>query len=206
MRKKDFSKHLAAVERRKSLLKKTIEEVLSPLKRAHYTLEIGSGHGDFLNAYASQHPDKFCIGIDLVTKRVQKSQRKCQRAKLENLSFFKAKAEEFLECAPATLLFNEIIVLYPDPWPKRRHHKKRLFQPDFLDLLSRHAEKNASIYFQTDSEDYFNWTREMVKSHAHWVECQDFVPHYTVDTFFSRIMGQLSHSTVFKNGAEGKRS
>ena len=136
--------------------------------RDRITLEIGCGHGHFLTAYAKAHPDRFCLGIDLVTDRIERATRKRDRAKAANLAFLIAEAEEFLESLPAGVRLGELFILFPDPWPKRRHHKNRLLQANFLSSLARWCEPNARLCFRTDYRPYFAEASQMIAAHPRW--------------------------------------
>lgn len=120
-----------------------------------FVWEIGCGHGHFLTAYAQQHPDQLCIGIDISTERIDRATRKSKRAKLPNLHFIQAEARLFLEALPADAAFTDVYVLFPDPWPKLRHRKHRLLQPDFLAAAAAKALPSARLFFRTDYEPYF---------------------------------------------------
>ena len=191
-----LKQYLETVVLRKEALRKTLKEVLKTDK-TFKTLEIGCGHGDFLVQYAQNFPERFCVGIDLITQRIAKSNRKANRVNLTNVTFLKARAEEVLECQPADFLWNEVIVLYPDPWPKNRHHKNRLFQVEFLSQLAQKVVSGAKIHFETDSLPYFEETCQRVDAHPNWhqITCES----YNVDTVFSRLTGQQGHHVVFEN-------
>jgi tRNA (guanine-N7-)-methyltransferase len=102
--------------------------------------ELGCGHGHFLNAYAAAHPERLCIGVDLVAERVARAQRKCNRQCQTNLFFCRSEARLFLEEWPEERRFDSVFILFPDPWPKSRHHKHRILQPEFLSLLGARCE------------------------------------------------------------------
>ena len=196
MNKEDrLKQYLETLALRKEALRKTLKDILCTDK-TFKTLEIGSGHGDFLVQYAQNFPERFCVGIDLITQRIAKSNRKANRANLNNITFLKARAEEVLECQSADFLWNEVIVLYPDPWPKTRHHKNRLFQVEFLSQLAQHVVPGAKIHFETDALPYFQETCQRIDAHPDWhpVACES----YTVDTVFSRLTGQQGHHAVFE--------
>ena len=103
-----------------------------PTPKTRFVLEIGCGNGHFLAAYATAHPDQFCVGIDLRLERIEKALRKRDRAGLGNLHFLRCDALDFLHELPAGACLGDIYMLFPDPWPKKRHHKHRLFKPEFL--------------------------------------------------------------------------
>jgi len=132
------------------------------------TLEIGSGHGHFLNAYATAHPERHCLGIDIMSDRVRRGLRKRDRAGLTNLSFLHADAWDLLAVLPARVRLEAVFVLFPDPWPKRRHWKNRILQPAFLTTLAEKSTPAAPLYFRTDYEPYFVEAREVVASHEAW--------------------------------------
>jgi len=131
-------------------------------------LEIGCGHGHWLNAYAQLNQNRTCVGIDLNTKRIVKSNYKRCLSNLKNLFFLKADANEFINYKPIDVKFSKIFIFFPDPWPKNKHHKKRLVQHSFLKLLSFHTCANSQIYFRTDHLDYFNWTKSIFEASEEW--------------------------------------
>jgi tRNA (guanine-N7-)-methyltransferase len=158
--------HLALIAQRRADLRAALASVLPP--SAHFLCEIGSGHGHFLTAYAAAHPGELCIGIDLIGERIARATRKRDRAKLPNLHFFQAEAHDFLAALPADATLGAIIVLFPDPWPKRRHHKNRLLQSAFLDTLATRAGRGTRLYFRTDHRGYFAHTTAVLAAHPLW--------------------------------------
>ncbi len=132
------------------------------------TLEVGCGHGHFLTAYAAQHRDRVCVGIDLIAERIGRAQRKRDRAKLPNLHFIQAEARLFLEVLPGTARLDAVFVLFPDPWPKLRHNKHRIIQSGFLVALAEHAKPGCPLYFRTDFTPYFEAAREVITSDPAW--------------------------------------
>ncbi len=131
-------------------------------------LEIGSGHGHFLEAYAQAHPDHFCLGIDYCAERSRRAARKQQRHPHGNLHFMRAEVWEFLDSLPAAFTFDAVFVLFPDPWPKRRHRKYRLISHRFLDRLARCTSAGAALYFRTDADFYFEDSAGIVAAHPAW--------------------------------------
>jgi tRNA (guanine-N7-)-methyltransferase len=72
----------------------------------------------------------------------------------------RADAEDFLASIPEGASFERIFILFPDPWPKRRHHKNRVVNATFLSEVARGARKGAGLYFRTDHEPYFRKWRQ----------------------------------------------
>ncbi|GHB93659.1 tRNA (guanosine(46)-N7)-methyltransferase TrmB [Cerasicoccus arenae] len=131
-------------------------------------LEIGCGHGHFLTAYATANPKQNCVGIDLVTKRIEKATTKAEKRNLTQLKFLKAELSEFLEALPPEIQFDRVFMLFPDPWPKKRHHKNRMIQPAFLRRLTEITTPKADFCFRTDHEDLFAWTVEHLEQSPGW--------------------------------------
>ncbi len=156
----------AARQARVDELRRRIESVLEG--REVLTLELGCGHGHFLDGYSAAHPDEFCIGIDLLSKRVEKSNRKRERGGRDNLAFMKAEASEFLDALPESVKLAKIFFLFPDPWPKKRHFRYRMVRPDMLDRLAKRAPAGAKLHFRSDHVEYFEWAMDHLNVHAEW--------------------------------------
>ncbi len=155
---------------RRDARRTTLQHQLADLLAAHsrITLEVGAGHGHFLTDYAAAHPAEFCVGFDLLRDRVERALRKRDRAKLANLVFLKAEASELIAALPPAVVLQRIFVLFPDPWPKRRHHKNRIMQPDFLHALAARAAAGAELCFRTDDAHYFAAAKAVVQEHPDW--------------------------------------
>lgn len=135
---------------------------------AEIVCEIGSGHGHFLTAYAQAHPTQPCVGVDIIGDRVERAIRKRERAGLKHLHFFHAEAKLFLKVLPASVRIAKVFILFPDPWPKTRHHKHRILQPEFLGLLRSHVTDNAELFFRTDHHSYFENAVASVRADPKW--------------------------------------
>ncbi len=151
------------------------------------TLEFGCGHGHWLTGYAEAHPDRFCLGIDLLSARVRKAEAKRVRRALTNLLFLKADARELLAVWPTDRSIAEVFMLFPDPWPKKRHYKNRMVQSDFLSRLAAHMGSGARFHFRTDHDGYLAWSRDLVKEHPDWELTTDRWP-WEAPTFFQAMM------------------
>ena len=154
---------------------------------ADFTWELGCGHGHFLTAFAATHPGKRCIGVDIESDRIARALRKRDRAKLTNLFFLRADARLFLDCLPDGAAFSDLFILFPDPWPKLRHHKHRIIQPEFLSRAAARAAPIARLCFRTDSAPYFEYAQRHVRAHSDWALVDEPWP--------------FEFSTVFQNRA-----
>jgi len=151
--------------------------------------EIGCGHGHFLARYAAEFPHKTCFGVDVSSQRIGRSLRKAGRANLPNCHFIRAEAREFLRALPVGVTFEEIWVLFPDPWPKKRHHKNRVLRPEFFEATASRAGEGARLYFRTDHEEYFQ-------------EVAGFVPALPTWRLDPSASWPLEHETVFQARAD----
>jgi len=140
--------HLALIDSRRHELKAWCAEHIAG--RSRLVLEIGCGHGHFLTAYAAVHPDELCVGVDIELERIERALRKQQRTGLSNLHFVRAEARLFLDVLPGHVRASAVYFLFPDPWPKRRHHKNRLLTPQFLEWLAEKTRDDARLYFRSD--------------------------------------------------------
>lgn len=132
------------------------------------SLEIGCGKGHWLSSYAAANPNETCVGIDLISERVRDSQRRAKNKNAPNAFFVKAEALEFLEAMPRDMRAEKIFIFFPDPWPKERHHKRRLMQGEFLDYLRQFVSGGAKLYFRTDYREYFDWTVDVINANSNW--------------------------------------
>ena len=127
-------------------------------KQAPLHVEVGSGHGHFLREFCAANPDVNFVGIDYKFKRTFELAKKLQREISPNFRFLRAKGERL------AFLFaeNEVDCLhlyFPDPWPKKRHNKHRLFAPPFLDLAFRVLKPGGKLLVKTDHDGYFEWMK-----------------------------------------------
>ncbi len=118
-------------------------------------LEIGCGNGHFLNERSRNLPDINFIGLDISRKRVLKSIYKVFRREATNIRFINSEGRRVLEHHFDDHSINTAYLNFPDPWPKRKHHKNRIFKPEFLDLIYKKLEKNGTFYAVSDHKEYF---------------------------------------------------
>ena len=156
------------------------------------SLEIGCGKGHWLSAYAAANPDELCVGIDLISERVRDSQRRAKNKNASNAHFVKAEALEFLEAMPRDARIGKIFIFFPDPWPKERHHKRRLMQHEFLDYIRQFANAGAKLYFRTDYREYFDWTAEIINENSNWKITEESELPLEEVSQFQRILPEFS--------------
>lgn len=123
-------------------------------RHAQTILEIGFGSGHSLAAMAKAHPDENYIGIETHLPGVGTLLGSIEREQLSNLRIYHADAVEVLnQCIPDASL-DVIQLFFPDPWQKRKHHKRRLIQPEFVQDLAKKLKSGGALHLATDWEDY----------------------------------------------------
>ena len=134
-------------------------------RRAPRTVEIGFGNGDALVALASREPARDFLGIEVYPPGVGRLLAGCREAALENVRIAMADALDVLERWLAPSCVEEVLVWFPDPWPKKRHHKRRLVQTGFATLVHRVLQPGGRLYLATDWEPYANHMLAVLDSH-----------------------------------------
>lgn len=122
-------------------------------------LEIGFGGGEHLVAQASAHPGQRFIGVEPFINGVASCLRHVEESGVRNVRLHQGDARDVIARLPDASL-DRVYILFPDPWPKARHHKRRLIQPDFLGELARVVKPGAEVRFATDWANYASWALE----------------------------------------------
>jgi len=122
-----------------------------------YVLEVGFGGGEHLTAQAKNHPDTGFIGCEPFENGVAKLLTQVSEHGLTNVRVRPDDARDVLERLPEASL-SVMFVLFPDPWPKFRHHKRRFIQPRTLDDIARVLKPGGELRVATDHAEYAQWT------------------------------------------------
>lgn len=140
-------------------------------------LEIGFGSGDFIFNSCIKNPDTLYLGVEVFLNGVASLLDKidnfeCNRAnqsekKLPNLFLYNGNVYHLLEFFHENF-FDNLYILFPDPWPKKRHYKRRLINNDNLLLFSKILKPNANLRFVSDHYDYTQWTLEHFINSEHF--------------------------------------
>lgn len=118
-------------------------------------VELGCGDASFLVEYAGRHPDRNFIGVERLLGRLRKLDRKGRRAGLTNLRGVQIESSYFLQYLLPRHSASVLHIYFPDPWPKKRHHKNRLINESFPRLAAAALASAGVVYLRTDDEDYF---------------------------------------------------
>ena len=140
-------------------------------RRAPRTVEIGFGAGDALAGRAIDEPERDFLGIEVYPPGVGRFLARCHEAGIGNVRVAMADAIDVLErwIAPASV--EEVLVWFPDPWPKKRHHKRRLVQPEFATLVHRALRPGGRLHLATDWEPYAEHMLEVLDAHPGFSNC-----------------------------------
>ena len=167
-------------------------------RRAPRTLEIGFGNGDTLLALAAAHPERDFVGVDVHVPGVGRCLLGAAAAGLANLRIVRRDAVELLQGAIVDAALDEVLIYFPDPWPKKRHHKRRLVQSDFVALLERRLRRGGRLRLATDWEPYAQWMLEVLGANPALRNCAadgGYVPRPAArpQTRFERRGARLGH-------------
>ena len=135
---------------------------LAPLDLAHLfaetqplEVELGTGDGSFLAAYAAANPAINFIGVERLLGRLRKVDRKGLRGALKNLRLLRIEASYFIQYLLPRGTVQAVHLYFPDPWPKRRHRARRLVNSAFIERLEQVLTPEGMVYLRTDDSDYF---------------------------------------------------
>ena len=131
-------------------------------RKAPLQVDLGCGDGSFLCGLAQRMPDKNFLGIERLLNRVRISARKA--ATLDNARLLRMESSYAVRYLLPAGSVERFYLLFPDPWPKRRHHGRRIVTPDFLNSIYAALQKNGRIYIATDDVDYFERIKEIAVS------------------------------------------
>ena len=127
-------------------------------------LEIGFGAGEHLAVQAEQHPSLGFIGCEVFENGIARLLGDVARGGLDNIRIFTDDARLLLDCLKTSSI-GRVFILFPDPWPKQRHHKRRLVARATLDRLAIVMQPGAELRLATDDRDYLAWMLEHLTGH-----------------------------------------
>ena len=137
-------------------------------KYSAFVLEIGFGMGEGTLAYSLAQPEAAILAVDLHTPGIGNLLRNLAAADRDNVRVVEADALALLSDSIADGRLDGIRIFFPDPWPKARHHKRRLLSTPNLTLMAQRVRAGGFLHFATDWPDYAEWTRELLLAHPDW--------------------------------------
>src|SRR4029077_16950649 len=132
-------------------------------RNAPLHVDLGCGDGSFLCEMAQQFPKRNFLGVERLTKRVEKV--RCKAEKIENIRVLRADTLFAVRYLLPESSVETFYLLFPDPWPKRRHHFRRIFSRDFLDAVVLALERHGVLRVATDQIDYFHQIERLSRAH-----------------------------------------
>ena len=165
---------------------------------APLVLEIGFGNGDQLLHAAQAQPACDFIGIEVHRPGVGRLMNALADAGVDNVRVYNHDAVEVLQHDIAAGALGEVRIYFPDPWHKKRHHKRRLIQPDFLALLAARVAPGGRLHLATDWADYAEQMRDALDASAAWRDDPQHAsptthPGWRIETHFERRGRRLGH-------------
>ncbi len=148
-----------------------------------FIVEIGFGMGQATAAIAQALPEICFLGVEVHAPGVGKLLSEIEKNGMENLKLLRHDALELARSMLAPGSVDGFHVFFPDPWPKKRHHKRRIMSPEFIRLLAERLKPGGYIYYVTDWEEYAEWTLErlsaeplLANAYPLWAERESWRP------------------------------
>ena len=139
-------------------------------------LEIGFGNGETLVQQAAEHPEFDFLGIEVHEPGVGHCLLKARDAGVDNLRLIRHDAVEVLDTMIPAGTLSRVNLYFPDPWPKKRHHKRRIVQPAFLELCASRLAPGGALHIATDWANYAEHIDEQIAATPHF-ECAERREH-----------------------------
>ncbi|MBN1670250.1 MAG: tRNA (guanosine(46)-N7)-methyltransferase TrmB [Kiritimatiellae bacterium] len=171
-------------------------------------VDVGCGKGLFLIARAKKHPDLNFLGIDRQLRRIRKAAGRAAREGAANVRLLRCESSYAVEYLIAGPIVSAYYIHFPDPWPKKRHHKRRLFSARFLDALAKTLVPLGRVHVATDHRAYFEHVSALFEADGRFHANTPFVPPEDERTAFERIfVGQNTpiHRCSYFLAGSGKR-
>ncbi len=158
-------------------------------------MEIGFGNGQALVAMAKAEPEKHIIGVEVHPPGVGRLLNALASEGINNVSVAMCDAVTLLEESIPAKGLDEVRIYFPDPWPKKRHHKRRLIQAEFVQLLASRLNVSGRLHLATDWMPYAEWMEEVMAKAPEFERQLDAV-HIRPDTHFQRRGERKGHAIV----------
>ena len=168
-------------------------------RSAPVTLEIGFGMGDALLEMAAAAPERDFLGVEVHRPGIGRLLAGLDAGSLTNVRVIEGDAVQVLERMLGDGVLDRLLLLFPDPWPKKRHHKRRLLQPAFVELAARRLAAGGLFHAATDWAPYAEQMREVLEACPQFENCAGpgayaARPDYRPQTKFERRGVALGHA------------
>lgn len=170
-------------------------------REAPRVLDIGFGDGEALVTAAARYPDCDYLGVEVHEPGIGHLLQQIERAALTNIRIIARDAVEVLEHMLPDSSFDAVNLFFPDPWPKKRHHKRRLVQRPFMNAVARILRPDGLLHIATDWHDYAAHIRGLIDNAAEWerispVQVADQRLAFRPPTKFEQRGRSLGHEVV----------
>ena len=159
-------------------------------------IELGCGDASFLVEYARRNPAKNFIGVERLLGRIQKLHRKGSQLGLVNLRGVRIESAYFLQYLLPPHAAAALHIYFPDPWPKKRHHKHRLINENFPALAQRTLADGGTVFLRTDDADYFQQMNEVFDAAKEFEKVETPAALAEITTDFERDFNAQGISTL----------
>lgn len=144
-------------------------------------LDLGCGDGSFLMDLAAHHTDRHFVGVERLLGRVRKVCRKARKLGLANIEVLRLETLYTMQWLMPHDSIDRVHLLCPDPWPKKKHHKRRIMQAPFFEAVVDVLKPEGEFLFMTDDVEYFEWALEHTQNFdglqcIDWAEDDFFYP------------------------------
>jgi tRNA (guanine-N7-)-methyltransferase len=156
-------------------------------RRAPVEVDLGCGEGSFLAALAGQNPDRDFLGVERLLGRVRTACRRIERAGLTNARVLRFEISYVVDHLLPEKSVTAFYLMFPDPWPKRRHAARRLITENFLASIHRALVPNGVTRIATDEPDYFRQITRLFSQSSLFEIITDAVPTSVMSQFEKRF-------------------
>ncbi len=170
----DIKDYIGTVVFKDSTNSKTFRDIFDMTKPL--VVELAMGKGQFITELASMFPDKNFIGVEIKEERVYSAVNKVKELNISNCVFINTNIE-FLNDFFNKKEIDELWINFPDPWPKKKHTKRRLTSQSFLEIYKPLLNNNSTCSLKTDSEGLYNYTKEVLMS----LPVEILIDHYDLN-------------------------
>ena len=162
-----------------------IDDIIKP--DVPLDIDIGCGKGRFTLGRAINHPERSLIGIDRLKGRIHKLEGKIRRAGCSNAHLLRLEAFYSVAYLLPNDRISSFFILFPDPWPKKRHYRRRLFCPEFLTTLAQKLTEEGEVHVATDHLEYFAKIRSIFESDPRFTAICPYRRDESEKTDFERL-------------------
>ena len=168
-----LSRHFDEIEKIPTLVE------MFDVSKLNLHLDVGCAAGDFLFDLALINKNWNYLGIEIRERLMKTAKLKVQEREIKNLHFIFGNANNILNDSQSNFLIKNVKSIsfyFPDPWFKKRHHKRRIIQPDLINTLSNSMQKGSLIFIKTDVKDLFSYMDYTISSNINFekIDKKDF--------------------------------